>query len=236
MAHAQIFCQIHAYLIARAPCKHRSIFADTMTLLSALLPCLLLISARADVGKSTYAMSHPFAYKAFMETYFPVAENVVEANSTKDCVEWVKLCLDVKSCSGPSPSITQIHSVGAYERDSGNLTLQELESMFTAALGGMKKYDPFMELTLGLYTADLDSFVKAFEGASPKIAYFPSTFTTAAGKRFYSIQVQVPGSLDASAGSLLLLELVSDLCVLWNCAFIVWCLQALQHYVTPLFY
>ena len=81
--------------------------------------------------------------------------------------------------------------------------------MFTAALGGMKKYDPFMELTLGLYTADLDSFVKAFEGASPKIAYFPSTFTTAAGKRFYSIQVQVPGSLDAGAGSLLLLELVS---------------------------
>jgi hypothetical protein len=57
---------------------------------SALVASLPMLAA-AGIGKDTYAMSHPFAYKEFMETYFPTAENMVQANSTDSCVEWVKL-------------------------------------------------------------------------------------------------------------------------------------------------
>jgi len=49
-------------------------------------------------------MSHPFAYKAFMETHFPTAENMIQANNTQTCVEWVKLCIDdghMTACQGP---------------------------------------------------------------------------------------------------------------------------------------
>ena len=71
------------------------------------------------------------------------AENVIQQNSTQSCNEWVKLCIDSSSCS---PQTFQIHSVGAYKRDSGSKSMETLESEFTQALGGMAKYDPFMEV------------------------------------------------------------------------------------------
>merc|ERR1711981_1256799 len=92
-------------------------------------------------------MSHPFAWKAFMEQYFPTQENIVQANSTETCVEWVKLCVDdghEVSCSGPAGNV-QLHSVGAYARDSGSSSMETLESHVTSALGGMKAYDPYMD-------------------------------------------------------------------------------------------
>lgn len=55
---------------------------------------LLTATAQATVGKSTYAMTHPFAFKAWMEKYLPTGEHVVQENSTKLCNEWVKLCID----------------------------------------------------------------------------------------------------------------------------------------------
>jgi len=38
----------------------------------------------ATVSKSTYAMSHPFAFKAFLEKYLPTAENLVQENSRSE--------------------------------------------------------------------------------------------------------------------------------------------------------
>ena len=105
-------------------------------------------------------MSHPFAYKAWMETYLPTQENIVQKNSTATCNEWVKLCIDDGSgaaCSGPRGN-TQLHSVGAYERYSGAKTLETMEGEFTSAMGGMKQYDPFMELHAMFMTKDLDSY------------------------------------------------------------------------------
>ena len=40
-----------------------------------------------------------------METYLPTAPNLVQANSTDECVEWVKLCIDdglLTTCQGPT--------------------------------------------------------------------------------------------------------------------------------------
>ena len=92
----------------------------------------LVLATSATLGKSTYAMTHPFAYKAFMEKYFPTAENVVQANSTTNCVEWVKLCIDDGTtpfeCSGPQGNL-QLHSVGAYKRDSGTLSMETIGAL-----------------------------------------------------------------------------------------------------------
>merc|ERR1719174_462365 len=168
-----------------------------------------LAMASAHFGKDTYAMSHPFAWKAFMETYFPTAENMVESNSTSNCVEWVKLCMDdghMTSCSGPQGNF-QLHSVGAYKRDAGEKSMEQLEAEFTQSMGNMKQYDPYFEYHMAMLTEDLDSYVSAFDSGS--VPYFASTFTDPASKKQYnSVLVQTPGSLAPGAGSLLNIELL----------------------------
>lgn len=167
-------------------------------------------SGHGKMGKSTYAMSHPFAWKAFMEKYFDVAENIVQANSTDTCVEWVKLCiLDGTStaCSTPMDGTVQLHSVGAYERYSGAMSMQQLESAFTQTLGGMKTYSPFMELHAAFYTLALPAFASSF--LVDNVPVFHSTFVAPdTGKTYSSLIVQTAGSLDTSAGSMVLMELI----------------------------
>jgi hypothetical protein len=123
-------------------------------------------------------------------------------------VEWVKLCIDDGSGATCNPSGGfQMHAVGAYKRDSGAHTMAELEQFFTTAVGGMAAYDPFMELHVGLMTSNLDYYVSAFKAAS--VPAFASSFT-AAGSTYYSLTVQVPGSIAAGAGSLILVELIGS--------------------------
>ena len=173
-----------------------------------VLASLALRLTEAVVGKSTYAMSHPFAYKAWMEKFLPTKENIIQKNSTKTCNEWVKLCIDDGStpfeCSGPMGN-TQIHSVGAYLRDSGKMSMQEIELQFTQTLAGMKDYDPMMELHVAFHTADLDSYIQKFKSADTP---FLATTFESEGKRYNSILVQVDGSLEPGAKSLLVLELI----------------------------
>jgi len=166
--------------------------------------------ASAKVGKSTYAMSHPWAYKAFMEKYLPTAENIARQNDTKACNEWVKLCIDDGTvpfrCSGPQGN-TQVHAVGAYERDSGKYSMEDLEGMLTDSLGGMKNYSQWMELHIMFSTSDLDGYVSAFTAGG--VAQFQSTFTASDGTKYYSTIVQVDGSLKEGAKSFILLDIVS---------------------------
>ena len=181
----------------------RMTMSAKMFVLAALFPHL----TEAVLGKSTYAMSHPFAYKAWMEKFLPTKENIVQKNSTKTCNEWVKLCIDDGSnteCSGPMGN-TQIHSVGAYLRDSGDKSMQEIEYQFTQTLAGMAAYDPMMELHAGFYTTDLDSYINKFKAADTP---FLATKFESANKIYDSIIVQVDGSLAPGAKSLLVLELI----------------------------
>jgi len=168
-------------------------------------------SGGGSLGKSTYAMSHPFAYKAFMETHFPTAENMVTANNTASCVEWVKLCIDdghMTACSGPSGNF-QMHAVGAYKRYSGSKSMEQLEVDFTKAFGSMEKYDPYFEYHFAFYTTGLDSYISDFKAAG--VPYFASKFTDPATQKTYSsVLVQVPGSLDSSAKSTIAIELLGN--------------------------
>eukprot|EP00966_Prymnesium_polylepis_P275213 6358716-Prymnesium_polylepis.1 len=71
----------------------------------------------------------------------------------------------------------------------------------------MKQYDPFMELHAAFFTSDLDSYVAAFKAAS--VPTFASTFVQGSTK-YYSLAVQVDGSLREGAGSLLMLLLLGS--------------------------
>lgn len=164
-----------------------------------------------SLGKDTYAMSHPFAFKDFMETHFPTAENMVQANSTQTCVEWVKLCIDdghMTACSGPSGNF-QMHAVGAYKRDSGSKSMEQLEIEYSKAFGTLAKYDPYMEYHMAFLTTGLDTYVSDFKQAD--IPYFPSTWTDpATQKKYSSILVRVPGSLASGADSIISIELLDS--------------------------
>ena len=87
--------------------------------------------------------------------------------------------------------------------------MQQLEGYFSQAMGGMNTYDPFMALHAGFYTTDLDKYLSAFSSGGVK--YFPSSFVdTSTGRTFYSATVQTPGSLDASSGSFVVLQLIGN--------------------------
>lgn len=192
------------------------------------LPILLAAVARADdfaselledfarpgagghLGKSTYAMSHPFAFKGFMEQYFPTAEQLVRENSTKQCVEWAKLCIDDGSSSAnvcKSKSAAQLHSVGAYKRDSGSKSMEDIEADFTAAMGDLSAHDPYFETHAAFLTKDLDYYAAVFGNAS--VPTHHATFAEG-GKSYDSLLLQVPGSLKAGAKSLLNLLLLGE--------------------------
>jgi hypothetical protein len=167
--------------------------------------------ASAAFGKDTYAMSHPFAWKDFMEEYFPTAENLVVANNTDTCVEWVKLCIDdghMIGCSGPQGNF-QMHAVGAYERDSGVKSMEQLEAEFTQSMGDMSKYTPFFDYNMALLTTDLDHYIAAFDNGG--IPYFASTFVDEVTDATYnSVLVQTPGSLASGSNSMVNIELLAS--------------------------
>lgn len=171
----------------------------------------LLPSVEAVFGKDTYAMSHPFAFKEFMEKYFPTAENLVQANSTETCNEWVKLCIDdgqMTSCNGPRGNF-QMHAVGAYMRDSGEKSMEQLEIEFTNAMGDLTRYDPYFENHISFLTTDLDYYSSAFDADA--VPYFQSSFTDPETNAVYkSVLFQVPGSLAPGAKSVINMQLVGS--------------------------
>lgn len=169
----------------------------------------MLPTVGAVFGKDTYAMSHPFAWKDFMEEYFPTMEFIAEENSTTTCNEWVKLCIDdghTTSCRGPSGNF-QMHAVGAYLRDSGSKTMEQLEIDFTDAMGDLTTYDPYFEYHLAFLTEDLDSYIKSFNDGG--VPYFASSFTDlATNVQYKSVLIQTPGSLAEGAKSLINIEIL----------------------------
>lgn len=154
-------------------------------------------------------MSHPFAWKDFMESYFPTFEFIAQENSTDTCNEWVKLCIDdghTTSCSGPTGNF-QVHAVGAYLRDSGDKGMEQLEVEFTQAMGDLEHYDPYFDYHLAFLTEDLDAYVKSFDNGG--VPYFASSFTdVVTNVQYKSVLIQTPGSLAAGAKSMVNIEIL----------------------------
>ena len=162
-------------------------------------------------GKSTYAMSDPLGWATWMNKYVPVMPlKGFPVNSTEQCVMWAKLCIDdgnLKQCGKVSDSDFQMHAVGAFDRESGAMSMEQIETdVYGSALGDFAKYDPYMENNVGLYTKDLDTYVKAFE--KDGVPHFAMKFTEPSSKKtFYSILVRAHTSP-------VVLELMGDSAIL----------------------
>ncbi|KAH8047266.1 hypothetical protein JL721_12200 [Aureococcus anophagefferens] len=131
-------------------------------------------------GKSTYAMSDPLGWGTWMATYLPTQPlDGFPVNSTDQCVEWAKLCIDdghLENCESVSSSTFQMHAVGAYDRDSGDLSMADAETkVYGSALGDFSKFDVYMENNVGLLTQDLDAYVAAFDAAA--VPYYATPLT-----------------------------------------------------------
>ena len=145
-------------------------------------------------GKSTYAMSDPLGWGTWMATYLPTLPlDGFPVNSTDQCVEWAKLCIDdghLENCESVSSSTFQMHAVGAYDRDSGAMTMADIEaSVYGSALGDFSKFDVYMENNVGLLTQDLDAYVNAFDAA--KVPYYATSFEEpSSSTTYYSVLVR----------------------------------------------
>ncbi|KAH8075611.1 hypothetical protein JL721_1625 [Aureococcus anophagefferens] len=145
-------------------------------------------------GKSTYAMSDPLGWGTWMATYLPTQPlDGFPVNSTDQCVEWAKLCIDdghLENCESVSSSTFQMHAVGAYDRDSGDLSMADVETkVYGSALGDFSKFDVYMENNVGLLTQDLDAYVAAFDAAA--VPYYATSFTEpSSSTTYYSVLVR----------------------------------------------
>merc|ERR1712226_688089 len=101
----------------------------------------------------------------------------------------------------------QMHAVGAYLRDSGSKTMEQLEIDFTNAMGDLTTYDPYFEYHLAFLTEDLDSYIKSFNDGG--VPYFESSFTDlATNVQYKSVLIQTPGSLAVGAKSIVNIEIL----------------------------
>jgi len=80
---------------------------------------------------------------------------------------------------------------------------------FTKSFGAMDKYDPYFEYHFAFYTTGLDAYIADFKSSG--VPYFASTFKDPATKKQYtSVLVQVPGSLQSDAKSIIAIELLGN--------------------------
>jgi catechol 2,3-dioxygenase-like lactoylglutathione lyase family enzyme len=177
--------------------------------------CLLaLVAAQAPgrgISKNTVAVSEGRVTQCYewKMKYLPVEDADDSCQNNKcQCGATARVALKTSSASGKlgvSPGFG-IHGVyaagtgGSRAKASGNLTVEQVEDIFTQQLGDMSQYSPYMDYRLGLQVSSLDSYAAAFKSGNQK--YLPLTWTSG-GKTYYSLIVQNPGTQEV-------FELVAD--------------------------
>jgi hypothetical protein len=102
-----------------------------------------------------------------------------------------------------------MHAVGAYARDSGVKSMEELEAEFTQSMVDMSTYSSFFDYNMAFLTADLDHYITAFDNGG--IPYFASSFVDEVTNATYkSVLVQTPGSLASGSNSMVNIELLAS--------------------------
>ena len=146
-----------------------------------------------------------------MAKYLPVEE------ANDDCTGQVCTCDDdddtwyiqqgraalavASSGVGISPGFG-LHLVNLTKRaTTGGLSVAEVEAHFASKMKGMKRYDSFMDYSIGLYASSLDAYTDAFDADG--VDYLALSWTADDGTPWYSAIVLVPGTH-------MVLELMSD--------------------------
>ncbi|KAJ1444645.1 hypothetical protein M885DRAFT_503097 [Pelagophyceae sp. CCMP2097] len=153
------------------------------------------------VSKTTYAASDPWAGRAFLLKYLPVAE------ATDDCPGAVCKCggagglwtivqgrvaLDVAAEADQISPGFGLHLVNVSARStSGGVGLEDVEAAFAARVGAMANYDAFVDYNVGLLTPDLARYTDCFDADGVRYCAFS---WNAAGANWSSAAVLVPGT------------------------------------------
>jgi len=179
-----------------------------------MLGLLALIAAQAPgrgISKNTVAVSSGRVAQcyAWKMKYLPVEDADDSCSNNKcQCGATARVALKTSSSAGKlgvSPGFG-IHGVyaagtgGSRAKASGNLTVEQVEDIFTQKLGDMSAYSPYMDYHLALQVSSLDSYTSAFRSDGQK--FLPLTWTSG-GKTYYSLIVQNPGTQE-------IFELVAD--------------------------
>lgn len=75
---------------------------------------------------------------------------------------------------------------------AGGLMVEEVEAAFVDKMGNMTVFDAFMDFNVGLFTVNMDFYVKRF--VADAVPYLGATWTTSSGDLMYSVFVHVPRS------------------------------------------
>jgi hypothetical protein len=77
-------------------------------------------------------------------------------------------------------------------RTAGGLMVEEVEAAFIDKMGSMTVFDAFMDFNVGLFTTNMDFYVKRF--VADAVPHLAATWTTSSGDAMYSVFVHVPRS------------------------------------------
>jgi len=120
-----------------------------------------------------------------------------------------KACAATKGCTGAtySPEVSTgrrllqpmpgegfgLHLVNVVASSTtGGLSIAELEDKYTDRLGDFSSFDPFMDYSIQLFTANLPAYAAAF--AKDEVPHLLASWPAGSGSTWYSIFVRVPGS------------------------------------------
>lgn len=154
------------------------------------VPGSYLTAAAGDNGYTVNAHSQEGCCKSCAALDTCVGATYVAANFTAE-VNYT----DMKS-DGPGP----VHYAGfglhlpaiTAHKTTGGLSVENVERAFDDKMGNMTTFDSFMDFNVGLFTADLDSYVEKFDADA--VPYLKANWTTPSGGLWYSVFVHVPSS------------------------------------------
>jgi len=160
------------------------------------------------VSKHTWASGNPRSCYDWFFNYLPVIEEAASCDDgICDCATQGRVKLD-GYIGKPQPDMIQprslsgfpLHTVNCTYHPYGDLSLYDVEKIFQDKFGDMSHFDGFMDFNLGLWTNDLDVYIRKFQaGNQPFLAL---RWQGHDGVEYYSVIVNSCGFV--------LLELISD--------------------------
>eukprot|EP00811_Abedinium_folium_P013161 NODE_2222_length_2264_cov_6.760880.p1 GENE.NODE_2222_length_2264_cov_6.760880~~NODE_2222_length_2264_cov_6.760880.p1 ORF type:complete len:519 (+),score=101.58 NODE_2222_length_2264_cov_6.760880:189-1745(+) len=177
--------------------------------------------------KAVFPMSAGiFYWQAFMLRFFPAALKYQLDDVPKSCVQRSEIYMDNGICVGnlsddlhhgverastlfdDCASPFQVHIVHAPKRESGNLTMRQLEERLTLALGNFTEHTAFLDYNVAFVTQDLDAFIELYD--REKVKYYPSRFASTHSGLAYFYSIIVPTPSGTGRYSFATIELIGE--------------------------
>jgi len=149
------------------------------------------------ISKRTWASAHPIQCYNWFTTYLPVAAEHTQCHDQHHCPCATQGRVHTTRSNGRDGF--GIHAINCTQHPYGDIGLSEMEHTIQAKYGDFSKYDAFMDDNMGLWTNDLDPYVRAFQ--KDNVPFMPLKWSSG-GRQYYSILTNPCGFI--------LIELMSD--------------------------